>query len=258
MKTLSGQMAAFFRFIVEERKNIMVTGRTSSGKTTLLNMLAGFIPASERIITIEEMAELQLPHRNVVRLESRPPNIQGKGEITIRVLFRNALHMRPDRIIVGECRGAETLDMLQAMNTGHDGSLSTAHSNSPRDLLARLEAMVSMSDVWIDTRTLQRQIASGIDVIVYCTRFPDGQRRITSVSEVTLSEEGDVRVQNIYQFQAGGADAKGNIQGEFLTTGHVPGFVLREPSLMKSDSVRSFFDPERAGHFDGVFDLKAT
>jgi pilus assembly protein CpaF len=249
MKALSHQMAAFFKFIVEDRKNIVVTGRTSSGKTTLLNMLAGFIPAGERIITIEEMAELQLPQPHVVRLEARPSNIQGKGEITSRTLFRNALHMRPDRIIVGECRGAEALDMLQAMNTGHDGSLSTAHSNSPRDLLVRLETMVSMSDIFIDPRTLQKQIASGVDVIIYCARFPDGQRKITSVSEVVPGEGGEIMVNDIYLFHA--VDTEDTIvQGEFRPTGYIPKFVRDNPSLLKSEVVQSLFDLEKADRFD--------
>jgi pilus assembly protein CpaF len=228
----------------------MITGRTSSGKTTLLNLLSNSIPDDERIITIEEMAELQLSQRHVVRLETRSPNVQGKGEITIRTLFRNALHMRPDRIIVGECRGAETLDMLQAMNTGHDGSISTAHSNSPRDLFARIEAMVGMSDLPLNSRTVRKQIASGIDIVIYCTRYPDGQRKVTSVCEIQAGDDGgeDIVLREIYRFDRLSARDASKIAGKFRATGFIPTFVNEHPDLCEDQKVGELFqekdDPE--------------
>ena len=249
MGSLSEKMAAFFRLIVLHRLNVMISGRTSAGKTTMLNLLASFIEGGERIVTIEEMAELQLPQPHVVRLEARAPNIQGKGEITVRTLFRNALHMRPDRIIVGECRGVETLDMLQAMNTGHDGSISTAHSNSPRDLFARLEAMVGMSEASVNAQTVRRQIASGIDVVVYCTRFPDGRRKVTSVCEIM---EGDdpaeaIAVKEIYRFERTGVDEKGFVRGAFVATGHVPCFVRQAADLREDPKVLDLFERDDVG-----------
>jgi pilus assembly protein CpaF len=244
-ESISQQMVDFFNLIVMHRLNVMVTGRTSSGKTTLLNLLSNFIPAGERIITIEEMAELQLRQRHVVRLETRAPNIQGKGEITVRTLFRNALHMRPDRIIVGECRGAETLDMLQAMNTGHDGSISTAHSNSPRDLFSRLEAMVGMSDLPLHSRTVRKQIASGIDIVIYCTRYPNGQRKVTSVCEVQEGdrEDGDIGLHEIYRFDRQSAREEDRVTGRFCATGLVPSFVKDNPDLCEEPDVAMLFEP---------------
>jgi pilus assembly protein CpaF len=243
--SISPKMAEFFRLIVTHRLNVMVTGRTSSGKTTLLNLLSNFIPAGERIVTIEDMAELQLRQRHVVRLETRAPNIQGKGEITVRTLFRNALHMRPDRIIVGDCRGAETLDMLQAMNTGHDGSISTAHSNSPRDLFARLEAMIGMSDLPLNARTVRKQIASGIDVVIYCTRYPDGQRKVTSVCEIQQGEGEDEEIvlREIYRFHRQSARDAGRVSGLFEATGFVPSFVKDNPDLCEDPEVTALFEP---------------
>ena len=244
-ESFSRQMAEFFRLIVEHRLNVMITGRTSSGKTTLLNLLSNFIPAGERIITIEEMAELQLCQRHVVRLETRAPNVQGKGEITIRALFRNALHMRPDRIIVGECRGAETLDMLQAMNTGHDGSISTAHSNSPRDLFARLEAMVGMSDLPLSARAVRKQIASGIDIVIYCTRYPDGQRKVTNVCETQQGEGGDedIVLHEIYRFDRQSSRDSSRTAGKFLATGIIPSFVKQHSDLHEDPTVAALFQP---------------
>ncbi len=242
-QSISRQMAEFFRLIVVHRLNVMITGRTSSGKTTLLNLISNFIPIGERIVTIEEMAELQLRQRHVVRLETRAPNIQGKGEVTVRTLFRNALHMRPDRIIVGECRGAETLDMLQAMNTGHDGSISTAHSNSPRDLFTRLEAMIGMSDLPLNARTVRKQISSGIDIVVYCTRYPDGQRKVTSVCEVQEGSEGDeeILLREIYRFERMSSRDAEKLEGRFLATGFVPSFVKENPDLSEDPAVTALF-----------------
>ena len=244
-QSLSGKIFEFLRLCVLYRQNVLIAGKTSSGKTTLLNLMGNFIPKNERIITIEDMAELQLRQRHVVRLEARPPNIQGKGEIEIRTLFRNALHMRPDRIIVGECRGAETMDMLQAMNTGHDGSISTAHANSPRDLFARLEAMVCMSEVAVNTLTVRRQIASGIDMIIYCTRLPDGSRKVANVSEVLQGRDGeeDVVLKEIYRFEKRGVGEEGKIQGVFVATGYVPSFVAENLELSEDPTVRSLFQP---------------
>ncbi len=243
--SLTSGMVEFFRLAVLSRQNIMIAGRASSGKTTLLNILGGFIPPEERIITIEDMAELRLPQRHVIRLEARQPNIQGKGEIPIRTLFRNALHMRPDRIIVGECRGAETLDMLQAMNTGHDGSISTAHANSPLDLFARLEVMVGMSERAVPSQTVRRQIASGIDLVIYCVRFPDGQRKVTEVCEVLPGrQEGqEILVEQIYRFERTGFDKAGRIQGKFVATGYVPSFVRQRTELNQDPSVQALFQP---------------
>ena len=242
-QSISRQMAEFFALMVVHRLNVMITGRTSSGKTTLLNLISNFIPSGERIVTIEDMAELQLRQRHVVRLETRAPNIQGKGEITVRTLFRNALHMRPDRIIVGECRGAETLDMLQAMNTGHDGSISTAHSNSPRDLFARLEAMIGMSDLPLNSQTVRKQITSGIDMVIYCTRYPDGQRKVTSVCEVQEGTEGDEEMvlREIYRFERLSSRDADRLEGRFLATGFVPSFVEENPDLKEDPAVQALF-----------------
>ena len=192
------------------------------------------------------MAELQLRQRHVVRLETRAPNIQGKGEVTVRTLFRNALHMRPDRIIVGECRGAETLDMLQAMNTGHDGSISTAHSNSPRDLFARLEAMIGMSDLPLNDRTVRKQISSGIDIVVYCTRYPDGQRKVTSVCEVKEGREGEeeIALHEIYRFERLSSRDASRVEGRFVATGFVPSFVAENPDLCDDPAVAALFQKE--------------
>jgi pilus assembly protein CpaF len=226
--SLSFNMAAFLEACVKGRMNVVVSGGTGSGKTTLLNVLSGFIPNSERIITIEDAAELRLQQQHVITLESRPPNLEGKGQISIRDLVRNALRMRPDRIVVGEVRGGEALDMLQAMNTGHDGSLTTAHANSPRDLLSRLETMVLMSGMDLPVRAIREQIASAVDVIIQQSRMMDGTRKITEICEVT-GMEGDVIVtQELFRYETEGElDASGKLKGRFLAKGTVPLFMPR-------------------------------
>ncbi len=222
--TMTPEIAKFLEACVKARLNIIVSGGTGSGKTTTLNVLSSFIPEDERIITIENAAELQLHQEHVVTLESRPPNIEGKGEITIRDLVINALRMRPERIIVGECRGGEALDMLQAMNTGHDGSLTTLHSNSPRDTLSRLETMVLMAGMELPVRAIREQIASAVDLIVHQERLRDGTRKIVSITEVQ-GMEGDVIVlQDIFVFEKTGI-RDGKVIGEFKATGVRPKFI---------------------------------
>jgi pilus assembly protein CpaF len=222
--TATPEMFDFLRACVEARLNCFVSGGTGSGKTTMLNVLSSFIPNDERIVTIEDAAELQLRQEHVVTLEARPPNIEGKGAIPIRELVRNALRMRPDRIIVGECRGGEALDMLQAMNTGHDGSLSTGHSNSPRDMLARLETMVLMAGVELPLRAIREQIASAVDLVVHQERLRDGSRKITAITEVQ-GMEGDVIVlQDVFVFEQTGV-AEGRITGRLRPTGVRPRFA---------------------------------
>lgn len=222
--TWTHAMADFLRVCVQLRKNIIVAGGTGSGKTTLLNVLSGFIPSTDRILTIEDAAELRLSQPHVVRLEARPPNIEGKGAVTIRDLVRNALRMRPDRIIVGECRGGESLDMLQAMNTGHDGSLTTVHANSPRDVISRLETMVLMSGVELPSRAIREQIASAVNVIVQEARLADGSRRIVAVSEITGMEGQQIVMQDLFVFRQTGVDANGRIRGDLTATGAMPSF----------------------------------
>jgi pilus assembly protein CpaF len=218
------EMIEFLRVMVEHRKNVVISGGTGSGKTTLLNILSNFIPKGERIVTIEDAAELQLHHPNLVSLESRPANIEGKGQIAIRDLVRNSLRMRPDRIVVGECRGGEALDMLQAMNTGHDGSLTTAHANNPRDMLARLETMVLMAGFDLPVTAIREQIASAIDIVVQQTRFGCGTRKVTHICEVTGVESGRIQLQNIFEFVQTGTGADGKTQGHFSGCGFVPEF----------------------------------
>jgi pilus assembly protein CpaF len=218
------EMIEFMRVAVEYRKNVVISGGTGSGKTTLLNILSNFIPDGERIVTIEDAAELQLHHPNLVSLESRPANIEGKGQIAIRDLVRNSLRMRPDRIVVGECRGGEALDMLQAMNTGHDGSLTTAHANSPRDMLARLEVMVLMAGLDLPVTAIREQISSAIDIVVQQTRFSCGTRKVTHICEVTGVESGRIQLQDIFEFRQTGVDARGKTQGYFTGCGFVPEF----------------------------------
>jgi pilus assembly protein CpaF len=217
-------MAEFMKLCVLMRKNIVVAGGTGSGKTTLLNMLSGYIPRSERIVTVEDAAELRLQQPHVVRLEARPPNIEGKGAVTIRDLVKNSLRMRPDRIIVGECRGGEALDMLQAMNTGHDGSLTTVHANSPRDVISRLETMVLMSGMDLPSRAIREQIASAVDVIIHESRLSDGSRKVVAISEVTGMEGSQVVMQNLFEFCQTGIAANGKVVGEFRPTGAMPTF----------------------------------
>ena len=222
--TSTPEMFDFLRACVEARLNIFVSGGTGSGKTTTLNVLSSFIPNDERIITVEDAAELQLRQEHVVTLESRPPNIEGRGAVPIRELVRNCLRMRPDRIIVGECRGGEALDMLQAMNTGHDGSMSTGHANSPRDMLARLETMVLMAGVDLPLRAIREQVSSAVDLIVHQSRLKDGSRRIEYITEVQ-GMEGDVIVmQDVFLFEQTGV-VEGKIQGRLRATGIRPKFV---------------------------------
>jgi pilus assembly protein CpaF len=222
--TATADMFDFLRACVEARLNIFVSGGTGSGKTTTLNVLSSFIPNDERIITVEDAAELQLRQEHVVTLESRPSNIEGKGAVPIRELVKNCLRMRPDRIIVGECRGGEALDMLQAMNTGHDGSMSTGHANSPRDMLARLETMVLMAGVDLPLRAIREQVSSAVDLIVHQSRLKDGTRRIVNITEVQ-GMEGDVIVmQDVFVFEQTGV-VEGKIQGRLRPTGIRPKFV---------------------------------
>jgi pilus assembly protein CpaF len=222
--TLTPPMARFLDTCVKVRRNVVVSGGTGSGKTTLLNILSGCIPEEERIVTIEDAAELQLAQEHWIQLESRPPNIEGKGQITIRDLVRNALRMRPDRIVVGECRGGEALDMLQAMNTGHDGSLTTLHANSTRDALARMETMVLMSGMDLPVRAIREQIASAVHLVIQQTRFADGSRKVTAISEVSGMEMDVITMQDIFQFQQEGFDEQGAVVGRFVPTGFVPRF----------------------------------
>lgn len=220
----NAQMVEFLRVAVQQHKNIIVSGGTGSGKTTLLNILSNFIPNRERIVTIEDAAELQLPHEHLVSLESRPANAEGKGQIAIRELVKNSLRMRPDRIVVGECRGGEALDMLQAMNTGHDGSLTTAHANSPRDMLARLEVMVMMAGMDLPVTAIREQVASAVDVIVQQTRFACGSRKITRITEITGVESGKIQLQDLFEFVETGINAQRKTEGYFTGCDHIPEF----------------------------------
>lgn len=223
--TIDEKMAEFLRACVKARINILVSGGTGSGKTTTLNVISSFIPERERIVTIEDAAELRLQQENVVTLESRPANIEGEGQITIRDLVRNALRMRPDRIIVGEVRSGEALDMLQAMNTGHDGSLTTAHANSPRDALSRLETMVLMSGLELPVRAIREQISSAIDLIIQQSRMRDGSRKITHVTEVQHMEGNTITMQDIFRYQQQGYDENGKAIGHYVSTGLKPNFL---------------------------------
>ena len=226
-KSLTGHIAEFLEACVRTRLNILISGNTSSGKTTLLNVLSGFIPDDERIVTIEDAAELNLGQKYLVRLETRPGTAEGRGAVTTRQLVRNSLRMRPDRIIVGEVRGEETIDMLQAMNTGHDGSLCTLHSNSPRDAIARLETMVLMSGLDMPVVAIRKQISSAIDLIVHMARLEDGSRKVTRITEVTRMEGDVVTLSDLFLFQQTGKDQNGNILGEIRSTGLRPAFNPR-------------------------------
>ncbi|KOA19231.1 putative conjugal transfer proteinc [Clostridium homopropionicum DSM 5847] len=225
--TLSPKMGELLKYCVQGRLNIFVSGGTGSGKTTTLNVLSSFIPEDERIVTIEDSAELQLSQEHVVRLETRPTNVEGKGEVTIRDLVKNSLRMRPDRIIVGEVRSGEALDMLQAMNTGHDGSLTTGHANSPRDMLSRIETMVLMSGMNLPVKAIRDQVASAIDIIIQQSRLMDGSRKITYITEVQGMEGDVIILQDIFKFEQRGTDNRGKVKGEFIFTGVVPKFVQK-------------------------------
>ncbi len=229
--TISPQVAMFLKVCVESRQNIIVSGGTGSGKTTTLNVISTFIPGDERIVTIEDAAELQMSQEHVVRLETRPVNLEGKGEITIRDLVRNALRMRPDRIVVGEVRSGEALDMLQAMNTGHDGSLTTGHANSPRDMLARLETMVLMAGMDLPLKAIREQVASAIDIIIQQARMKDGSRKITHVTEIVGMEGEVITLQDIFVFKQTGRDDRGRIVGSLAPTGIVPHFMEKLEGL---------------------------
>ncbi len=242
--TWTRNAAEFMKACVMMRKNIIVAGGTGSGKTTLLNLLSGFIPEDERIVTVEDAAELRLVQPHVVRLEARPPNIEGRGAVPIRDLVKNCLRMRPDRIIVGECRGGEALDMLQAMNTGHDGSLTTVHANSPRDVISRLETMVLMSGMELPSRAIREQIASAVDIVIHESRLSDGSRKVVAISEVTGLEGQQIVMQDIFAFRQSGVDEHGKVQGVFLPTGAVPTFYEH----LKSCGLRldpAIFDPSQ-------------
>ncbi len=227
MKTISEQMARFLTRAVIAKKNILISGGTGSGKTTFLNVLSGAIPEDERIITIEDAAELQLHQPHVVGMETKTANMEGKGALTIRDLVKNALRMRPDRIIVGECRGAEALDMLQAMNTGHDGSLTTLHSNSPNEAVARLETLVLMAGMDLPSRAVREQISRSIHLIVQQSRYGDGSRKISTIAEVSEidRDSGVVETRNIFEFERTGTGPKGEVLGEFRATGYLPTFI---------------------------------
>ncbi|MDQ3687372.1 MAG: CpaF family protein [Acidobacteriota bacterium] len=222
---LTKDMADMFEMCVVARLNILISGGTGAGKTTLLNALSAYIPEEQRIVTIEDSAELQLQQPHVVRLETRPSNIEGKGEVTQRDLVKNALRMRPDRIVIGEVRGGEAIDMLQAMNTGHDGSLTTVHANTPRDAVARLETMIQMTGMRLSDRAMRQQIASALDVVIQAARLSDGTRRITSISEITGMEGETITMQEIFQFERKGIDKDGKVIGRFRPTGVRPRFA---------------------------------
>ncbi|MCC5853734.1 MAG: Flp pilus assembly complex ATPase component TadA [Alkalimonas sp.] len=221
---LNSNMAEFLSVAVLQKRNIVISGGTGSGKTTLLNVLSSFIPNNERIITVEDAAELKLNQPNLISLEARPANQEGKGEVRIRELVKNCLRMRPDRVVVGECRGGEALDMLQAMNTGHDGSLTTTHANSPRDCLSRLEVMVMMAGMDLPLIAIREQIASAVQIIVQQSRFSDGSRRITSITEITGIEGNMIQLNEIFKFQQTGYSEDGKVQGYFTATGAIPEF----------------------------------
>jgi len=225
--TASPAMAAYLRAAVRSRVSIIVSGGTSSGKTTLLNVLSHFIPEGERVVTIEDAAELQLDHENLITMQSRQPNVEGKGAVTIRDMVRNALRMRPDRIVVGECRGGEALDMLQAMNTGHEGSLSTIHANSPEDAMIRLETMVLMAGVDLPAKAIARQIASAVDIVVQAERMRGGKRRIVRIAETAGLHETEVQIRDLFGFYQTGVSAEGNAMGDHAATGQQSRFLER-------------------------------
>ncbi len=243
-RSLTPEIAELLRGIVEARLNVLISGGTGCGKTTILNILSGFIPADERIVTIEDSAELQLRQEHVVRLETRPPNVEGRGEVTQRELVKNCLRMRPDRIVMGEVRSAECLDMLQAMNTGHDGSLTTIHANTPRDCLTRVETLVAMAGLNLATKALRHYVSSAIDVVVQMTRLSDGSRKLTSLSEIVGMEGETITLQEIFLFQQTGLDEERKVHGIFKASGVRPKFVERFKAL-GIDCDPSIFDPEK-------------
>lgn len=241
-RSLTPEIAELLQGIVEARLNVVIAGGTGSGKTTILNILSGFIPGDERIITIEDAAELQLRQDHVVRLETRPPNVEGKGEVNQRDLVKNCLRMRPDRIVMGECRGAETLDMLQAMNTGHDGSLTTIHANSPRDALTRIETLVALAGLNISSKGLRHYISSAVDVILQMTRLSDGSRKVTSLQEITGMEGEIITLQEIFKFEQTGLSDDRQVRGKFISTGVRPKFTEKFRALGIELSL-DVFDP---------------
>ncbi len=243
-KSVTPPMIKVLECLGLSKVNILISGGTGSGKTTMLNLISGFIPGNERIVTIEDAAELQLRQPHVVRLETRPPNLEGKGEVTQRALVRNSLRMRPDRIILGEVRGAEALDMLQAMNTGHEGSLATIHANTPRDALSRLENMVSMAAVSLTPRAIRQQICSAITVILQASRLTDGTRKLVSMQEVTGMEGDIISMQEIFRFEQTGVDADGKVLGHFCATGVRPRFAERL-KMFGSPVPEDTFNPDR-------------
>ena len=244
LKSLTPDMALMLEGLCKSKVNMIISGGTGAGKTTLLNILSGFIPESERIVTIEDAAELQMQQPHVVRMETRPVNIEGKGEITQRALVRNALRMRPDRIVIGEVRGAEAVDMLQAMNTGHEGSLTTIHANTPRDALSRLENMIGMANLNLPHKAARQQIASAITVVIQGLRLIDGKRKITSIQEITGMEGDVITMQEIFTFRQTGVSAEGEVQGYFQATGVRPKFAdrLRSFGVVLPDTM---FDPAK-------------
>ncbi len=244
LKSLTPEMAFMLEGLCKSKVNMLISGGTGAGKTTLLNILSGYIPESERIVTIEDAAELQMQQPHVVRLETRPVNIEGKGEITQRALVRNALRMRPDRIVIGEVRGAEAVDMLQAMNTGHEGSLTTIHANTPRDALSRLENMIGMANLNLPHKAARQQIASAITVVIQGLRLIDGKRKITSIQEITGMEGDVITMQEIFAFRQIGVSAEGAVQGHFQATGVRPKFAdrLRSFGVVLPDAM---FDPSK-------------
>ncbi len=243
-RSLTPEIAELLRGIVEARLNILISGGTGTGKTTILNILSGFIPSDERIVTIEDSAELQLRQDHVVRLETRPPNVEGRGEVSQRELVKNCLRMRPDRIVMGEVRSGECLDMLQAMNTGHDGSLTTIHANTPRDCLTRVETLVAMAGLNLATKALRHYISSAIDVVLQMTRLSDGSRKMTSLSEIVGMEGETITLQEIFLFKQTGLDAERKVHGIFKASGIRPKFVERFNSLGISCDAE-IFDPEK-------------
>jgi pilus assembly protein CpaF len=246
-KSLTADMAEILQGLGKAKVTILISGGTGSGKTTMLNVISGFISASERIVTIEDAAELQLQQPHIVRLETRPPNIEGKGEVTQRALVRNALRMRPDRIILGEVRGGEALDMLQAMNTGHEGSMATIHANTPRDALTRLENMISMAAASLPTKAMRQQISSAISVVVQVARLTDGKRKVISIQEITGMEGEMITMQEIFAFKQTGLGENGAVLGHFYATGVRPRFLerLRTFGIAISETL---FDPTRQYH----------